>query len=314
MLSTVLRPSSKVGCFGTVPGLVGLLAMGAAVHTAAAEPADPQPEARVVRGTVRDKEGRGLAWVGIYCEDDPTRDFGTTVSGAGGRFEIQVPLEAEFTLSAMLWGVPIGAAKYDAQVRVRRQTGDLSLVVDRGLELRLRRENGAFQCEKGRDLAVLVVDTLKGPQRFEAALDEGKAAFRRIPRGRPWTLWIPWNSLTKGTLYETGPTLVDGERAVSLEPGKSVSARVMADPARYDAPYPPGSIRWERAFATRGPIEEEGGINQDGTLDFYPLASGIWKITARIYDRAKGGNLHASGDVGASDVPLELTPVPVRAK
>jgi hypothetical protein len=275
----------------------------------------PRAQSHEIRGVVVDKQGNGLTWVMIWVRDSRRVHVGSALSDEGGRFVVSGLPAGRLSVDAKLFGTADVLPGYDLTTEVSAGTTDLTLVMERGLELFLKSEGGPFVAEVRADYgtklspAMLVLQGPKGPLTYSAGIDAGRAVFRRIKPGLPWTLWIPWRSTMNGTLYETGSRLESGERSVALEPGKRVSVRTTPRPEGHD---PGGSISWARVFVTRGPMELAGEWGRDGTVSFPPLATGRWTFTARSWEPQSRHLLEATAEGEAGGPPLLLNPEPLK--
>jgi hypothetical protein len=246
---------------------------------------------------------------------------GAEESGEGGRFIVRTRYAGPMWVTATLLGVPRAKPGVDeAKVAVPADGKEVVIVVDRGNELLVAPAEGQFvRTHPGLDVGLLEAEGPQGRETYDAAVDQGRAAFRRIPEGVPWTLWIPWSESTKGTLYESGASLRAGQRTVTLEPGRRIRGHVKCDfdPRGYTHGGPPR--QWVRAF--RGPAEVHAWFNAGGPLDNtglplgdfefrHPLASGTWRIVVYAIDRTRGA-CEAAVDVEAGAPPLVIEPVPV---
>jgi hypothetical protein len=281
---------------------VVVLVVGAIPRAGLADPPVASPRDQTLRGVVRDRQGRGLAGVSITVRF-PVGDYAVGKSDDDGQFLVSGLPSGSVTVEAYLSGAPHDKPGYDLVTTVTSGSDPVTLTIDRGAELLVACGTGLLPSDTTRSPAHLVLETRAGPRECYAAIDHGKAAFRRIPIGVAWTLWFPWSETTKGTCYETGSKLEAGERSVTLEPGKAIRGHVKVDPNRQPALR--SSVRWERALAQRGPITAEGTIDRAGNVEFPLLASGTWRITVYV-DGKDGGS--AATDVEAGGPPFELLP------
>jgi hypothetical protein len=267
-----------------------------------ADPPAVESSTRVVRGVVVDPEGRGLSWVYVYPPPP-----GTWVrTDDSGVFELKGVPAGKAEVRAYLWGGPQGEAPVVKAVPA--DSSDVRIVMERGPQLTIARSDGPF-VEESRGLAILVLDSPKGRVRYSAALESGAAVFRRVKSGLPWTLWVPWSGMRKGTLYETGSGLAPGRRVVTLQSGKTLSCRVNHYADRDRGPDRQNGPPWESVLATRGAMEEWGQYDKDGNLLFPPMASGAWRVRARFWSAKHGGAMEAVGDMEAGAPLVVLEPV-----
>ena len=258
-----------------------------------------------LHGIVRDTVGRPLSWVQIWCDEGRRRAQQT---GSDGRFRFDDVRVAPCTVTATLLGTPESGPKPDVTKKLTPDGTELTLVVDRGAELRvtvegtrfpgaettkptgevdvsaggarLRSSGGGFFTSQSMSYGAtsLHLETKEGRLAYSAAVDNGVLAFRRVHAGSLWTLFIAWSESTKGTYFGSGTSLVPGATSVTLEPGRAITgtAKLPLPPSMWAGP-PRDTV-----MARRGPVSVDGWVDaRSGTFGFSPLPSGPWTVTLR---------------------------------
>jgi hypothetical protein len=306
-ISPTRAPARALHSTLVLVAMVGLV-VGAIARAGRADPPVASPRDQTLRGVVRDRQGRGIAGVSLTVRF-PVEHYAVAVTDDDGQFLVSGLPSGSVTVEAYLSGAPHDKPGYDLVTTAMSGSDSITLTIDRGAELLVACSTGLLPSDTHHSPAQLVLQTRSGPRECYAAIDHGKAAFRRIPIGVPWTLWFPWSETTKGTYYESGLKLESGERTVTLEPGKAIRGHVKVDPDR--KPALRSSVRWERALAQRGPITAEGTIDRAGNVEFPLLASGTWRVM--VYVDGKDGD-RATTDVEAGGPPFELVPTSLDPK
>lgn len=143
-------------------------------------------------------------------------------------------------------------------------------------------------------------------QFWGGAVADGGISFRRVVRGKPWTLFLRWTEQLGGTLFLSGDALKPGSIVAQLEEGWPITGRIRADIYR-------PSKRWEtgvaRITALRGAEVVAGDLDYDGTFRFPRLPSGPWTIRAAYLTKTSSGttikNFTISANAGELDLRLD---------
>jgi hypothetical protein len=280
------------------------LALAVSVAAAAEEPS--KPPKGYVRGVVRDRGGKPLSFVQVWCTT--TRGFAQETRDDGAFAFDDLPATA-CTVEATLLGTPDEKRHPEAKKTVVPNVADLVLVVDRGAEVVIRAPGLRFPAEvpappipegevvrdlgdggtvttQGLPLTAappsishgatrLHLETAAGWVEYFAAVQDGDIAFRRVQPHKAWRLYVAWHPQTKGTYYGSGERLSPGVRLVTLEPGKPITgtAKVPPPPDRWSGPPR------DHVHARRGPVDVPGWIERDGTFRLPPLPAGPWTVS-----------------------------------
>jgi hypothetical protein len=282
---------------------LGIFVLALVIRGGLARGGDAPVKTSSIRGIVKDRQGKPLSWVQVWC-DEGHRSAQET--GADGSFRFEGVAVVPCTVTATLLGTPTSGPSPDVKKLVTPSEDELILVVDRGAELVVRVEGTRFPgAETTQPLGVptsetggvrvrlsgagfftsesmsfgstrLYVKTAKGWDAWFPAVDDGALAFRRLPVAVPWTLFIAWSESTKGTYLGAGEALKAGIQTVALEPGKPiVGTAKLPPPPRVWAGPPRDTVR-----AVRGPVVVPGWVDDRlGTFGFPPLPAGLWSVT-----------------------------------
>lgn len=288
-----------------------------------------------MRGVVRDRQGKPLSFVQVWC--DGSREYAQE-TGDDGRFAFEKVALGPCTVTATLLGTPrlprppqCGPLP-DVSRKVTPGDEDVVLVVDRGVEVVFRAPGVRFPAkdtvEAGDEVTVeeggmrlrmkgvtvvtspamahtatrLYVETAKGPLEYFAAVQDGELAFRRVNVGTPWQLFVAWTEVTKGTHFGRGDKLEAGLHVIALETGKRITGMAKLPP-------PPSGMRGhhrDRVVARRGLATVPGQLDwssadPSGRFQLPPLPAGPWIVSVFA------GSKEATAAAEAGDI-LTLEP------
>lgn len=228
----------------------------------------------------------------------------------GGAFVLPGVTVSPLTLIARLRSVPSedpGATRTVEIVGRAPPESQIAFDTEPKLLVRVRRPSGeSVQLSGELTGKIHTLWSSAFPAQFwGGAAADGGISFRRVVRGKPWTLFLRWTEQLGGTLFLSGDALEPGSIVVQLEEGSPIGGRIRAEIYR-----PSG--RWEtgvaRISASRGAELVEGDLDYDGTFRFPRLPSGQWTIRVAYATKASSGTRikNFTVDAKAGEVDLHL--------
>ena len=272
--------------------------------------------AYVVRGVVRDGDGKPVAGASVHRKTGP-RGWSGTNTAADGTFAIEGLQAGEVVLCATINGEspesppgsgggppapppPGGGPAPDPRPRVTVQAGaeDVVLTVDIGLEVSGTVEGWDEEYAWRRAMLLTEGPSGSGRSVHEQIANDGTFRFRGLRSDATYALWISPGSDGK-SLLQTG-IRAPADLRVRLVAGKSITGRVTLPPGSQS-----GSVQ---ASDPRG-ITVGVALKSDGTYEIRGLPEGRFSVTSGTqgpdgkYWQATAENVPAGGTAD-----LELKP------
>ncbi len=253
------------------------------------------PRACVVRGVVVDAAGKPMS--GAYVEraiaDDPSRVGGSAWTDADGAFEMRAVPEGALTLRASLQQTLSGS---DTVLMASPTMADVTLVVDRGLDWRVRVDGWA---PGGKPVYARVIEGLPASgvraTTIEVAAD-GTVVFQGLRKDAAYTVWIP-NLGDDRYVLESGLRWSEEGAVLAPKRGQPITGRLTLPPDARDVMV---GVRKDGLSAV-------GSVADDGRYEVRGLPPGDWTVTGYCSTPRTGmwkGSATAPAG-GTADVVLE---------